>query len=60
MKGAEMKVQEFQNSVITDTDTPRPKRGLGVLGKTADCAQDGYVTAYAYGPPTAGKYIFRH
>lgn len=57
MKGIEMKVQEFQTSVITDTDTPRPRRGLGVLGKTAGCAQEGYVTADAYGPPTAGKYI---
>jgi len=54
MKGAEMKVQEFQTSVITDT--PRPKRGLGVLGNTAGCAQEGYVTVDAYGPPTAGKY----
>jgi len=57
MKGTEMKVQVFQTSVITDTDTPRPKRGLGVLGKTAGCAQEGYVTADAYGPPAAGKYI---
>ena len=34
-----MKVQEFQTSVITGTDTPRPKRGLGVLGNTAGCAK---------------------
>jgi len=60
MKGAEMKVQEFQTSVITDT--PRPKRGLGVLGKNAGCAQEGYVTADAYEPPPRleNTYIFGH
>jgi hypothetical protein len=57
MKSAEMKVQEFQTSVITDTDTPRPKCGLRALGNTAGCAQEGYVTADDYEPPTAGKYI---
>ena len=56
MKGAEMKVQEFHTSVITDT--PRSKRCLGVLEKkTVACAQEGYVTADVYGAPTAGKYI---
>jgi hypothetical protein len=29
MRGAEIKVQEFQISVITDTEIPPPTRGLG-------------------------------